>query len=368
MKNLMDYLRENRSRILPLAVLVFLAIAVFLIFSLVKKRQEIRPKAANFDAVLSFNPTTVTLSPGQVMSVPVWVNLSSTVQAIVGADILVNFDPTKLTLVSPNGVTKEIDGQSIFKTYAPVDADGGFDAARVIACANTGLVNGDATKCPDGRGVIEFGIAAFDWTAGAATGTFLGTFSPVTKLTFQAGSLAGSTALTFKYTASGATIDSNVVIKPPGGVGDPLDILAQPTSIVTVNIVGPTPTPTPSPTPSSTPVPTPSPTPTPTPSATPKPASPTPTPSATPKPASPTPTPSATPKPASPTPTPSATPKPASPTPTATPLPSASPSPSYTVADLKNALINFLTSQGDGHPVDGKVNMMDAAYILYWLK
>ena len=56
------------------------------------------------------------------------------------------------------------------------------------------------------------------------------------------------------------------------------------------------------------------------------------------------------------------------PTPSPTPSSSPSPSPSFTVAQLKTALSNYLGAADSSYkPVDGKINMLDAGYVIDWL-
>lgn len=224
MDNVLRYVRENKSRLMPLAILLFLGLATILVMTVAKRSQELRTKAVSYTATLSFTPTTVSVNPGATFTTPIAVNLNSGTQSMVGADILVKFDQTKLTLTT---ITKPT--HATFKTYAPVDTSGNFDMNKVITTANS-------------TGLVEFGIVSFDWAASNVTPAFTGAISPVTQLTFQAKSTAsGSTAITFKYDGQGNTTDSNVVYNP--ATGDPEDILAAPTSQVTVTFAGTSPQP-----------------------------------------------------------------------------------------------------------------------------
>ncbi len=236
MDKLFNYVRENKSRLMPLAILLFLGLATILVLQLSRRSQELRTKAVSYTGTLSFNPTSVSLQPGATMTTPISVILNTGNQSAVGADILVQFDQTKLELTN---ITKETHAN--FKTYAPVDANGNFDTAKVVSTANS-------------TGVVEFGIVTFDWAASNVTNAFTGIFSPVSRLTFRAKpGVSGTTTISFKYTAQGNTTDSNIVHNP--AAGDPEDILQQPTSQVTVSFGGASTTASPSPSPSTVPSP-----------------------------------------------------------------------------------------------------------------
>ncbi|KKP57401.1 MAG: hypothetical protein UR52_C0032G0005, partial [Candidatus Gottesmanbacteria bacterium GW2011_GWA1_34_13] len=62
--------------------------------------------------------------------------------------------------------------------------------------------------------------------------------------------------------------------------------------------------------------------------------------------------------------------------PISTPVPSPSPSPSifptpsptFTFLDLKNLLLNYINDQDETyHFLDGKVNMLDASWVIKWI-
>lgn len=213
---------------MPLAILLFLGLATILVLTVARRTTELRTKAVSYTGVLSFNPTSMSLQPGATMTTPVSVIMNTGNQTVVGADILVKFPTDKLELVS---LTKE--AHNSFKTFAPVTSSGAFDTNKVVSTANS-------------TGVVEFGIVTFDWGASTVTSAFNGTFSPVSKLTFKAkAGVTGTAEITYVYTAQGNTTDSNIVHNPTSG--DPEDILAQPTSKVTVSFGGPSTSSAPSP-------------------------------------------------------------------------------------------------------------------------
>ncbi|MCL4366621.1 DUF5060 domain-containing protein, partial [Patescibacteria group bacterium] len=196
-------------------------------------------------------PASVAVPPGQNFTVPVTINTDGV--GIRGVDVILNFDTSKLSLVS---ITPTVSGTSL-STVIPVDSNGNFNSAQVITNANQ-------------NGTIEFGAIAFNWANSSVTSAFNGT-AQIANLTFQ--SLAtGSASVNFNYTP-GATTDTNLVqdANPPTEL---LTTAGQVTNL-TVTIAsgsatptpGPTATPTPVPAPTSTPTPTPIPTPTPTPPA-----------------------------------------------------------------------------------------------------
>lgn len=255
MKDTFKYISKNRTALLPFAILLFLAVATFLTLILTKQRQDIRPKAVADNGQLTFaNLTPATVNPGSTFSVSV--NMTGGGQVVVGADILVQFDSTKLTLTN---ITQNTATSNPYKTYAPVNASGAFDTARVVSCANS-----VGTNCPSGIGVAEFGIVSFDWTGNALTSPNAtnSNLSPVTTLTFQVktGAAAGASQLIFRNNGITATTDSNIVVNPAGG-GDPEDILqapGYPNDNINVTIGGvASPVPTPRATPRATPAATP---------------------------------------------------------------------------------------------------------------
>lgn len=207
-----------------MGILVLFSIGSFFVTSRLREKQQISSQAATSTAILTLAPSTINVSPNQAFSLPISVILNTNGQAIVGADIQINFDNYKLVLT---GITKETS--NIFKTYLPSDTNGNFNTDSVIAKANN-------------TGLVEFGISAFDFSAnngaGGTTGSFNGLISPVSKLTFQVKPEAvGTTTLSFNY-QPGTLTDSNIIINPAGN--NPQDVLAQPTSSVLINLILPT--------------------------------------------------------------------------------------------------------------------------------
>lgn len=211
-------IRQYR-KFLGMLFIFLLIITIGITAWLVGQRQEIRSKATLDTAFLTFSPTTLSTNPTS-NSFDVAVILNTGNQAVVGADILVQFDETKLFLVD---VIKPPTIHSTFKTYAPITSNGNLDSQKIIDNANT-------------NGIAEFGLLAFDQVTNTATPAFQGIMSPVITLRFipRIG-ISGSTTIQFKYDETNTTTDSNIIIAS-GGNSLPEDILAAPTSIVSVQI------------------------------------------------------------------------------------------------------------------------------------
>lgn len=246
-----------KTRLLPLAIVLFLGIVVLLTLILNQNKQDLRSKAetAN-DGELTFtNPTPATVAPNDTFTIAV--NMATLTQTVVGADVLVTFDQCKLKL--QNIVKGTGAGSNIYKTFAPVDASGNFDVAKVKTNANTsaGTCSGNVVT-----GIVEFGVVSFDWAANSLTSPTPGSvMTPVATLTFLVKSGAsGTTELGFKNDGLNVTTDANIVVIPPGSE-NPEDILKAPgynNSSATVTISS-----TASPAPSATPEASASPSPTP---------------------------------------------------------------------------------------------------------
>lgn len=223
------WVKKDRFKVLGLGVLVAGLVAGLV---LVRQVQDIRERAAAArTASLAFSVTQLKVVPGNVY--PVGVTLATGGQSIVGADVLVRFDQSRLALESISG-SGNSGFSNIFRTYAPIRDDCTFDTGRVVVEANA-------------RGVTEFGVAAFDpqgtgcdpnnpSEAGRVTGAFNGSATAAT-LTFAVRPGTGASQVRF-IPSSGVTdagysltTDSNVVL---GGAA-PEDILQTPGSIVTVN-------------------------------------------------------------------------------------------------------------------------------------
>lgn len=256
MKDVISFIKANKTQLIPVGLVALLAVLSLSINGIVSQRTELRSRAAADNGQLTFSVPVTTVPPGQTFDASV--NLVNGGQTVVGADIIVQFDSTKLTLQSITPGTSQI-----FKTFVPVTTAGVFDSAKVVANANG-----------TNAGKVEFGIVTFDWAANALTAPTANntTMSPVATLRFLVKSTAtGTTQLTIKNDGTSATTDSNIVVIPAGG--QPEDILQAPgyandSKTITISTTA-SPIATPNATPNATPVATPIATPVATPNATP---------------------------------------------------------------------------------------------------
>jgi len=253
-----------------LGILSFLLLLVGLttVSILVQRKQEVRKKAVNYNAVLSL----VTLEPNPQVGDNFDVNLilNPGGQEVVAVDAVLSFNKSLLEVVDINiapGLSTN------FKTFAPVNTSGNFDKAQIIAQANN-------------AGILSFGALTFDWTADAVTNPVNAVVNPLATIIFKA-KIEGSSTISFCFknnaddscqeaVIQGSTPDTNIV----NSNGN--DVLGTADSIVieAESPGGPTATPTPTTTPISTPTPTPTVTPA-QPTNTPTPIPPTPTPEST---------------------------------------------------------------------------------------
>ncbi|OGC46130.1 hypothetical protein A2793_00075 [candidate division WWE3 bacterium RIFCSPHIGHO2_01_FULL_38_45] len=242
------YLSKNSIIVTVLTVFSMLLAGGFVFFNrnklFVKGVTSISPSA-----VLTFSPNTINTAPGSSFNVVV--NLNTGGVGVVGTDLLIRFNKDLLLLEDIL-----VSGNSILKSVLPVTSSGAFNRQLVLACANTGSHNGSTSACSRGAGIIQVGLAAYDWSSNTTTGMYTGNF-PAATLSFKA-KKSGQSSIRFIPTEGvtntnfTTTTDSNVVAIPTGG--DPLDVLITPKSRVRVNVddltlITTTPSPTPTPTP-----------------------------------------------------------------------------------------------------------------------
>ena len=195
------------------------------------KRQGIRGSAtgaANLSLPFSGSPQI-----GEQFNVPVILDTGGA--DTNGVDVVINFDPTAMTLSS-------IDPYTIFnplKLFTPVNVSQTFDAEGVVGIANS-------------EGRIEFGAVAYDLIAQLPSTNYNGTMA-LANLSFTA-LKEGTHTISFLFTPNLNT-DSNVV-----SAGDTAFDLLSTVTNGNVSILAPTTTPTPTLTPTL--ITTPSPTPT----------------------------------------------------------------------------------------------------------
>jgi hypothetical protein len=172
-------------------------------------------------ATLNLSPTEASLAVNESFSVKVILNTQG--NNVVGADIILNFNPGKLEVVDivPNYGTN-------FKTFVPVkdDGTGAFDVDKVKQVANS-------------TGKIELGCVSFDWSGETVTAPVNGVVDPLVTITYRA-KLPGSDVITFGFDGIGKTVDSNVVYISPEGVKDILGDVSQNKVSVTITGTGDT--------------------------------------------------------------------------------------------------------------------------------
>src|SRR3989344_6380623 len=117
--------------------------------------------------------STIITSPGSSFNVVV--NLNTGGVGVVGTDLLIRFNKDLLLLEDIL-----VSGNSILKSVLPVTSSGAFNRQLVLACANTGSHNGSTSACSRGAGIIQGGLAAYDWSSNTTTGMYTGNFPAAT--------------------------------------------------------------------------------------------------------------------------------------------------------------------------------------------
>ena len=208
--------RFSRSGVIPIKLVILLLLLALPLLLLALNSKTNLLGLAGASANLAVYPAT---QANVVVGDPVSFTVSLTTggASVRGADVIINYDKTKLALVdiTPNDAS--------FKTFGPQTAGGVFDASRVISVASQ-------------SGRIEFSSLAFDPSQSGngqqgLTALFNGTTTLV-NLKFLALSAGSNIPLTFGYTAS-STTDSNVALD--GGQ----DVLGSVTNAA-ITIVNPT--------------------------------------------------------------------------------------------------------------------------------
>lgn len=217
----------------------FLILALAVTLWQLPQRQSVGKKAAGESASLTL-PSKITVNPGDQFDVPIFVDTDGA--SISGLDVVLDFSAALDTL-SLVAIESTASSTTSLRTFAPVDANGVFDTAKVITKANT-------------TGKVEFGAVVFDWSAQNLTKTFsgvLGPSNPLAVLTFQVADSAAAGQVTLRVVHTpGETNDSNLV-----EATSVTDILAR-ANAMTIKITLPvTPAPSFSSTPTLTPLPTP---------------------------------------------------------------------------------------------------------------
>src|SRR3989344_2569898 len=139
-------------------------------------------------ATLTFSPETINTSPGSSFNVVV--NLNTGGVGVVGTDLLIRFNKDLLLLEDIL-----VSGNSILRSVMPATSGGAFNRQLVLDCANRGSHNGLTSACSRGAGIIQIGLAAYDWSSNKTTGMYTGNF-PAATLSFKAVN-AGQSSIRF---------------------------------------------------------------------------------------------------------------------------------------------------------------------------
>lgn len=223
--------RFNYQSALQILTLLLILLSLYFGVKLVQQRQSLLSSAAligepNVTAVLSFSPA----SPANPQTVGSTFNtdvvVDTTNQTIFGVDAVINFDPTKLEVVS------------------------------VSPIAGNGFTSYPSTRFNNSKGEITLSANIGTGSAPPLSGSSL----HVATITFKVLTTITSTDLTYAFTL-GNRNDSNVVPEYTSSRKSVVDILGSVTPL-TLTTIGITPSPSPSPSPSPTLPPSPSPSPT----------------------------------------------------------------------------------------------------------
>jgi hypothetical protein len=226
-------LKKSKPSRLQILTILLMVISLLATLFFIRQRQLITKRAVTGNASLNL-PSQRSVEINQEFEIPVTINTDN--QAIVGVDVIIQFDRQYLTLVN---VTPYPDNSNL-KFFLP-QTNGLFNAQAVIIQANS-----------DGK--IQFGAVTFDWNSQVPLPAFSGILpdnKPLASLKFKA-IKSGNTNIAFEFSPD-ATTDSNLAKET-----DAVDILAKVTNL-SLNIASP---PTVEPTPTSTTPVTPTPTPT----------------------------------------------------------------------------------------------------------
>lgn len=178
-------------------------------------------------------PSSVVVNPNSSFSVPIELNTDGV--NVVGVDVSLSFDPTKISLESISPLASSTN----FKHFGPLDESGNFNSSGVVSTANA-------------TGKIEFSAATVDMGAQQFLSPYTGT-TLLALLNFKALG-AGQTQVSFNIVPNGTT-DTNVV----ANTNPPQDKITDQSQVVnlTISVASPSPSPTLAPTarPTSSPSP-----------------------------------------------------------------------------------------------------------------
>ena len=219
---------KQRSIYLFLTLAVSLA-ALIVTVQLSDRSQDIRERAASADdPTISLTASSGSVQFGQNVDISVVIT-NTAAKRIVGTDVSINFDRTRLILTGITPVTTHN-----LKTFVPLNANNVFDgssSSSIVTSANS-------------TGTLIFGAVAYNQSNNTVLSPQTASFTLAT-LHFTAKSLSGPANLSFNAIAN-STIDTNIVVENVS-----TDSLRSATGIGVILVAPPTITFTPTPTLSS---------------------------------------------------------------------------------------------------------------------
>jgi hypothetical protein len=247
------------SKNFPIISIALLLTLVILFSSQWSRMQLMRGQAALSGVILSVQPATNTIIPGQSLPVNVYIDTKGV--AVSGIDLIINYDPTFLSLVSMNA------GSNNFFQVSGVS--GSPDVLGQPDISTAGMAKMSIGIGPTNQGKSGVGsIATLTFTGHTKTGqttitigsdTFIGA---ITNSETNALSIINPASVTINQTSTTPTIPiPTPTVSPTNSPNQSPTPSHTPTRIPTLT---PTPSHTPTSPPTRTPTPTKTPTPTPT--------------------------------------------------------------------------------------------------------
>jgi hypothetical protein len=243
---------QDRRTLITVSLLLFLVLTGLITLLNIRRRQELRRSAAppgTIDAQIQLTSSPSDLSNLQAGSTfDISVGVHSAQNDIYGLDLVSSaFDPAVIQvqdILLGSGVDDgcQPSGSGVPVVFAPINSetDCNFKKSQVISTANS-------------TGVLDFGIAAFDWSASDSpdyTPSPLpkgSTYHQVAIIRFEAKS-SGSTTFQFRadnFTGQATTDTNAAAIFDDQSVGDVLSSIQPASFNISVSGTAPTATPVP---------------------------------------------------------------------------------------------------------------------------
>ncbi|MCR4264497.1 MAG: hypothetical protein NUV98_07350, partial [Candidatus Roizmanbacteria bacterium] len=186
-----------KRRTVYLFVILAVSLAALLVTLQFSDRSlDIRERAASADdPTISLTTNKSQVPFGQTVDISVLIT-NTAAKRIVGTDVSINFDRTRLTLNSITPITTHN-----LKTFVPLNASNVFDGSStspIVSSANS-------------TGTIVFGAIAYNQSTNTVQGPQTTTFTLAT-LQFTAKSVTGAANFGFNAIAS-STTDTNIAVE-----------------------------------------------------------------------------------------------------------------------------------------------------------